>query len=354
MTRNKLNTNAKRKLKDLSNNTDPEFDSPTQQPYKKGSKKLSKNNTSVHSIHEGLSSDKTPDNQKHAYNTQTSTPLHWPPPPVADNNVLGHIMQYITTIDSRLSNLENMDKKIDKLESFCENMENLYIRVKKTETGIETLTSQMTEVQDICVSHKIKLDELCVEKDTMWVAIAAGGADLQCESLKQNLVFYGVVDQPGENTDSLLKGFIRSEINIKSEIKFVNVRRINSKFNPRPILASFESLKDREKVRRSAYRLKGTPFSLSEQYPSDILAKRKRLIPILKEARSQNVKAVLLKDKLYIDNDVFDPLKHKQFIKESTVAFPSGASSGNSKAKSTVGSNDDDPDPNSSMAEKED
>ncbi|CAG2221976.1 unnamed protein product [Mytilus edulis] len=75
MTRNKLNTNAKRKLKDLSNNTDPEFDSPTQQPYKKGSKKLSKNNTSVHSIHEGLSSDKTPDNQKHAYNTQTSTPL---------------------------------------------------------------------------------------------------------------------------------------------------------------------------------------------------------------------------------------------------------------------------------------
>ncbi|VDI54069.1 Hypothetical predicted protein, partial [Mytilus galloprovincialis] len=216
---------------------------------------------------------------------------------------------------------------------------------------------------------------MCVEKDTMWSAIAAGGAgspgkgskikkeleqiqkqneelkstvtDLQCESLKQNLVFYGVVDQPGENTDSLLKGFIRSEINIKSEIKFVNVRRINSKFNPRPILASFESLKDREKVRRSAYRLKGTPFSLSEQYPSDILAKRKRLIPILKEARSQNVKAVLLKDKLYIDNDVFDPLKHKQFIKESTVAFPSGASSGNSKAKSTVGSNDDDPDPNS-------
>ncbi|CAG2251848.1 unnamed protein product [Mytilus edulis] len=198
MTRNKLNANAKRKLKDLLNNTDSSFDSPTQQPYKKGSKKLSKNNTSVHSIHEGLSSDKTPDNQKHAYNTQTSTPLQypyplpfpgpppahsgsypsfsWPPPPVADNNVLGHIMQYITTIDSRLSNLENMDKKIDKLESFCENMENLYIRVKKTETGIETLTSQMTEVQDICVSHKIKLDELCVEKDTMWVAIAAGGA----------------------------------------------------------------------------------------------------------------------------------------------------------------------------------
>ncbi|CAG2197961.1 unnamed protein product [Mytilus edulis] len=104
---------------------------------------------------------------------------------------------------------------------------------------------------------------------------------------------------------------------------------------------------DNTEEESSAYRLKGTPFSLSEQYPSDILAKRKRLIPILKEARSQNVKAVLLKDKLYIDNDVFDPLKHKQFIKESTVAFPSGASSGNSKAKSTVGSNDDDPDPNS-------
>ncbi|CAG2197613.1 unnamed protein product [Mytilus edulis] len=255
MTRNKLNTNAKRKLKDLSNNTDSSFDSPTQQPYKKGSKKLSKNNTSVHSIHEGLSSDKTPDNQKHAYNTQTSTPLQypyplpfpgpppahsgsypsfsWPPPPVADNNVLGHIMQYITTIDSRLSNLENMDKKIDKLESFCENMENLYIRVKKTETGIETLTSQMTEVQDICVSHKIKLDELCVEKDTMWAAIAAGGS--------------------------------------------------------------------------------GSPKSKCQGGD-------------------------------YIDNDVFDPLKHKQFIKESTVDIFEWLV-WKSKPKSTVGSNDNDPDP---------
>ncbi|VDI57720.1 Hypothetical predicted protein [Mytilus galloprovincialis] len=72
------------------------------------------------------------------------------------------------------------------------------------------------------------------------------------------------------------------------------------------------------------------------------------------EAQSQNVKAVLLKDKLYIDNDVFDPLKHEQFIKESTVAFPSGASSGNSKTKGAVGSNDNDPDPNSSMNAKED
>ncbi|VDI57725.1 Hypothetical predicted protein [Mytilus galloprovincialis] len=147
--------------------------------------------------------------------------------------------------------------------------------------------------------------QLCVEKDTMWAAIAAGG-------------------------------------------------RINSKFKPRPIIASFESLNDREKVRRSANKLKVSPVSLIERYPSDILVKRNLLIPILKEARSQNVKAVLLKDKLYIDNVVFDPLKHKQFIKESTVAFLSGSSSGNSKAKSTVGDNDNDPDPNSSMNAKED
>ncbi|VDI27584.1 Hypothetical predicted protein [Mytilus galloprovincialis] len=90
----------------------------------------------------------------------------------------------------------------------------------------------MTEVQEICVSHNVKLDELCVEKDTMWAAIAAGSPKSKC--------------QGGD----------------------------------------------------------------------------------------------------YIDNDVFDPLKHKQFIKESPVAFSNGASSGKSKPKGTVGSNDNDPDPN--------
>lgn len=33
----------------------------------------------------------------------------------------------------------------------------------------------MTEIQNTFDSRKIKLDELCVEKDTMWAAIAAGG-----------------------------------------------------------------------------------------------------------------------------------------------------------------------------------
>ena len=118
-----------------------------------------------------------------------------------------------------------------------------------------------------------------------------------------------------------MKGFIRSEIDIKREIVFLNVRRMNSKFKPRPIVVTFEKFNDRENVRQSAYKLKGSPFGLSEQYPPDILAKRKQLIPILKESLSQNVKAVLVKDKFYIDNDIFDPLKHKAYVKEPMLNF---------------------------------
>ncbi|VDI16424.1 Hypothetical predicted protein [Mytilus galloprovincialis] len=157
MDRNKSNANAKHKLKDLSNNTDSPFDSLSQQPYTKGSKKNFENNTSVYFIYEGLSFNKTPGNQN-AYSTQTSTPhqhpyplsfpgpppahsgsypsFSLPPPPMANTNVLSHIMQYIT----------------------------------------RSVAGLMTEVQNMYVSNNIKLDELCVENNTMLAAIAAGGS----------------------------------------------------------------------------------------------------------------------------------------------------------------------------------
>ena len=139
-------------------------------------------------------------------------------------------------------------------------------------------------------------------------------SELQYESTKNNLIFYGIVDRPNEKVNQLLKGFVRDEMKVKEDVRFKSVRRMNSKSKPRPIVASFENFKQRELVKHSAYKLKGSPFGLSEQYPQDVLATRKQLLPIQKEARSKGAKAVMVRDKLYINNEIVDPLNYQQLM----------------------------------------
>ena len=75
---------------------------------------------------------------------------------------------------------------------------------------------------------------------------------------------------------------------------------------PRPIVARFERYKDRKAVRRAAQRtLVGTKSGVNEQYPKVVEDKRKKLYPVMREARRENKKAVLVVDKLYINNYVY-------------------------------------------------
>ncbi|CAG2231302.1 unnamed protein product [Mytilus edulis] len=97
---------------------------------------------------------------------------------------------------------------------------------------------------------------------------------------------------------------------------------MNSKFKPRPIIATFDNFKQREVVKSSAYKLKSSPFGLSVQYTPDVLAKRKQLLPIQREARAQQAKAVMIRDKLYINNELFDQIKHKQFLPKMETQIP--------------------------------
>ena len=69
----------------------------------------------------------------------------------------------------------------------------------------------------------------------------------------------------------------------------------------RKMVAKFHEFKDKELVRRNGRALQGTTFSVYEQYPGEIVAKRKRLVPKMKAAREQGKQAWINYDTLYID-----------------------------------------------------
>ena len=69
----------------------------------------------------------------------------------------------------------------------------------------------------------------------------------------------------------------------------------------RSIVAKFTYFKDRELVRKQWKNLDATRFSVFEQFPPEVVEKRKRLIPKMKAARGQGSKAWIAYDTLFVD-----------------------------------------------------
>jgi len=77
----------------------------------------------------------------------------------------------------------------------------------------------------------------------------------------------------------------------------------------RPIVAKFKDSDSKYKIKTSlkSVNLKDTDFNVSEQYPQEVKERRKTLIPIMLQARREGKKAVLVRDKLYINHVQYTP-----------------------------------------------
>ncbi|CAG2224523.1 unnamed protein product [Mytilus edulis] len=143
--------------------------------------------------------------------------------------------------------------------------------------------------------------------------------DLQTRSMRENLVFTGLpLTNETEDTEDLLRQFMRNEMKMDSAIDFHRAHRFGKEssvkdrqnrnlYNTRPIVCRFKNFKDREQVRYAASALKGTHFGVNEQFPKEINDRRKILWPYFKEAKSQKRKVHLKKDRLFIDGAEFIP-----------------------------------------------
>ena len=138
--------------------------------------------------------------------------------------------------------------------------------------------------------------------------------DLQCRSMRDNLVFTGIEEvtlKEYEDVQKSLNTFLEYEIGIYEQIEFHRVHRIGAydkdtaKESPRPIIAKFEKFKAREYVKsRARDTLKGKPFGIREQFPKVIEQKRKALYPIAKEARKNpDNKVRLVRDRLFVNEE---------------------------------------------------
>ncbi|XP_062619728.1 uncharacterized protein LOC134281270 [Saccostrea cucullata] len=136
--------------------------------------------------------------------------------------------------------------------------------------------------------------------------------DLKARSMRDNLIFSGIWEEKNEDTEAVLQEFIYRKFKPGYEISFERVHRMGkwSEFNeyPRNIVAKFSFFKDREFIRtRAPQKLSGTRIWVNEQYPPEIEEKRKKLYPVLRQARKDHKKVKLVRDTLYVDGKVYTP-----------------------------------------------
>ena len=126
-------------------------------------------------------------------------------------------------------------------------------------------------------------------------------------SRQQNLVFSGVPECDNENLTEIFESIARDKLNLRHHVKLEDIHRIGrprENFS-RPFIVRFSFRADRMKVWESKGKLKRTGIYINQDYSREEQAVRKKLLPVMYEARRQNMKAELEGTNLKINGKIY-------------------------------------------------
>ena len=131
----------------------------------------------------------------------------------------------------------------------------------------------------------------------------------QLYSMKDNLIIDGIKQKQGEVCIDEVKKFFREQLKIAGDnFTILKCHRLPGRKvsnRPPPIICRFLYPRERESVWEAKKELKGTSYFLREHFPSIVNQRRSKLLPIMKEAKAQNMKARLQVDKLLIESILY-------------------------------------------------
>ena len=144
-------------------------------------------------------------------------------------------------------------------------------------------------------------------------------------SRRENLKFFGIEEretkadsEDGEkvNTRDVLIDFLENDLGMDKPAEKIDLQRVHRLGKPvagkiRPIIARFLRYPDREKVLRASFGLnRASLIKVLEDFPKEIIERRRKQMPKLKEAKKKGLKVAFSKaepDKLFI-NGKFAPM----------------------------------------------
>ena len=224
-------------------------------------------------------------------------------------NTLAEINNKLDVALEKIKEIEELKERISKLEKENESLKestnyncNQFVDLKcEVQANFPATAKRMSKLEE---GVKFLCKKLSEEQER--------SIKLESHSRRNNLNFFKIEEQQNETiekTENILRNFIIKELKVdEEEMQNISIERDHRigkpSTTPRPIIAKFSFFKDKEYIRSKARNLKGTKYSLAEDFPKEIVERRKELLPNLREAKASGQKATVKYDKLIIEGKV--------------------------------------------------
>ena len=256
---------------------------------------------------------------------------------------LNHIENDVTAVKERVEKVEKQTNDLEHSVSFISNivdevnqdggMAALRGKVSTNETKnkdleatISSMSVAITELQEKCKDtgagkvqmqkdlkrHENTIETVCASMDKLRRdrrEMEDKVTDLQWRSMKNNLIFHGLLGESRqENVQDKLRQFVREELGIERRVEFGNVHRFGryTRNKPRPIVARFIYNSDRALILDNSYKLRNSPWRITEQFPVAMEDRRRTLQPVARELRAQGHHTKFVRDKLIVDGVLYE------------------------------------------------
>ena len=270
------------------------------------------NCSQIHSVPLGQCVMGTP--SFHGQNFMTpNTPIS----PISPNQaILSSILDRLNSMDNKLTQLDKIQSCVSAITSRVDTLDkrinDIEVKIKDVEKScdfsggaIGDITKQQQQFDSILKKfNEMKTsEESHISKE---LRLQAEITDLKCRRMRDYLLFFRIPKEKGENCENTILEFIENNLklqNAKEEIKIHRAHRIGT-YRPEkvmPIVAKFAFYPDKERVQKASKNLNGTSYGVAEQYPPEVMEKRRKLVPIMKAARGEGKEAFIRVDKLYIN-----------------------------------------------------
>ena len=208
---------------------------------------------------------------------------------------------------SSMSDSQKLDFLVDKvclLESWTGKIPQVVTRLNEAYGIIDNMTCEMTVLKDQLCEQNLRL------------------VDAEARSRRNNLLFSNIPEidhETDEDCEAALFRFFKEHLRVddtdSNNIVFQGVHRLGRKkpgvaangqaWRPRQIIAGFRDYKARQDILLRAKHLKGTHFSINQDFPPEIRTARGQLWDDYKRARSEKLKAkIAFPAKLFVEGQV--------------------------------------------------
>lgn len=182
---------------------------------------------------------------------------------------------------SSLTVNEKLSQMFDKLNI----LEQSNQEIMRYSQQIDSVKAKVNSVEQRTVNHEQLLKVLAYKS-----------IDIEARSRRNNLIIHGLAESNNECLSDTLHEFLWNELGVDSEDLYINryhrlgslhkaKRRQQTDMPRRPIILAFQDYKDIGRILDAAYMLRGSRYSITKDYPKEIVAARQRLMPQYKAER---------------------------------------------------------------------